>query len=890
MVDPPAANMALSSAASPRRPMPYPHAAGGGPPHSASSPMAVAGSSPHRNYYYPAYPPPGPPGPGYYPAYHHVPVAVGTSPQHSHSHVHHAHHAHAYAQSHSPAAAAGTPVRGVKRDEMIMSTSGSTPEPHHNSIRAGTKRSQEEVNGVPCGMQLLTQATEAVIHTPGRPSPSPNSRGDHHAHYPGGHLTHPHPPGYGYYYYPQQQSPGRSPMNNNNPSSPHTNIHHYHHPYYAPGPGPGPGQQQYHNMSRYNKDGGGGGHNAHAHPSVPPHAHPPFPPHGDAAHHPHHQAHESSSGGSGSPWKFSYVTPSPSKKPRAIAPALMLASSHHSAGVVATDPVPSSPVVPVMDPSYNRKDKSLGIMCAKFIRLYGGSSTTTTSTSTPTDPPVAGSVDTRIFIDDAAKALGVERRRIYDIVNILESIEVVSRRCKNTYNWHGTHNLPIVLAELQNEAYEIWPNDIKLGTTLLTTTPTSTAAAAAGVGENNNNNNNNNNTSVADKSSDEENTLICREDLSGAGSGTSAGTSNVPRDTTNLPSKVTPRQLARMAARGGSSGSSSSLGMLPKEKSLGKLTQRFVQLFLLGHDVISLSEASTKILGCPSINIKKSKGAGSSGMKTKVRRLYDIANLMCSIGLVSKAVNNVSHTNVHPHHNNNNNNNSSSSNNSNDALSAKCKLAFKWNYKLKPTDLPPIFAKYEATPISSIAGQEVPLALPVASVVPTTHPPLASEAADVADAVAADPNNVTPMQSSENETPKSECSSHAVPHDSSKSAWASPLPPTKSNTARLHVVTTTVDNDTATHTQMMVPDDAILLPCSIRSSSSSQSDERNTQHSEVVASAKVTPTNDAEAAAAASWNHEDSFVIESSPVVITQEDNSNDTSSGKQQQDSIAMQ
>eukprot|EP00978_Attheya_sp_CCMP212_P033063 scaffold131690_cov53-Attheya_sp.AAC.1 len=108
--------------------------------------------------------------------------------------------------------------------------------------------------------------------------------------------------------------------------------------------------------------------------------------------------------------------------------------------------------------------------------------------------------------------------------------------------------------------------------------------------------------------------------------------------------------------------------MLPKEKSLGKLTQRFVQLFLLGHDVISLSDTSTKILGCPSINIKKSKGAGSSGMKTKVRRLYDIANLMCIIGLVSKAVNNVS--------------------------------------------------------------QEVPLPLPVAAVVPTTHPPLASEAAD----------------------------------------------------------------------------------------------------------------------------------------------------------------
>jgi guanyl-specific ribonuclease Sa len=65
--------------------------------------------------------------------------------------------------------------------------------------------------------------------------------------------------------------------------------------------------------------------------------------------------------------------------------------------------------------NYSRKDKSLGLLCDNFLRQY--------EVQTPGASEVC--------LDEAASRLHVERRRIYDIVNVLESVEVVTRRQKN---------------------------------------------------------------------------------------------------------------------------------------------------------------------------------------------------------------------------------------------------------------------------------------------------------------------------------------------------------------------------------------------------------------------------------------------------------------------------
>ncbi|RAL46863.1 hypothetical protein DM860_005142 [Cuscuta australis] len=189
---------------------------------------------------------------------------------------------------------------------------------------------------------------------------------------------------------------------------------------------------------------------------------------------------------------------------------------------------------------YSRKEKSLGVLCSNFLRLYN-----------------RDGVDC-IGLDHAADQLGVERRRIYDIVNILESVGLLSRRAKNQYTWKGFTAVPPTLDALKEEGLRE-----KLG-----------CQKIASVSRENN----------------------YQQTLN----------ASITQDNTH--------ELVKGDNR--------------KEKSLALLTQNFVKLFLCSDvEFISLDSAASALLG----NMHD-----PTAMRTKVRRLYDIANVFASMNLIEK--------------------------------------------------------------------------------------------------------------------------------------------------------------------------------------------------------------------------------------------------------------
>ncbi|XP_045197671.2 transcription factor E2F8-like isoform X2 [Mercenaria mercenaria] len=217
-----------------------------------------------------------------------------------------------------------------------------------------------------------------------------------------------------------------------------------------------------------------------------------------------------------------------------------------------------------LGPQYgpSRKEKSLGLLCQKFLQKYP-------------ERPEAGE-KYEICLDEVAKELQVERRRIYDIVNVLESVEIVSRVAKNKYAWHGKTNLQTTLAKLK-----------ALGD-------------SEGFGE------------QIQRLKDYEFNRELEEQFGKS----DPRAKHVPEPDFSIFGE---NSLFNQAA-------------LRKDKSLGIMSQKFLMLFLVSRPKTVNLDLSAKLL-IGDANIDRTENAK---FKTKIRRLYDIANILTSLNLIRK--------------------------------------------------------------------------------------------------------------------------------------------------------------------------------------------------------------------------------------------------------------
>uniref|UniRef100_A0A914EFZ1 E2F/DP family winged-helix DNA-binding domain-containing protein n=1 Tax=Acrobeloides nanus TaxID=290746 RepID=A0A914EFZ1_9BILA len=86
----------------------------------------------------------------------------------------------------------------------------------------------------------------------------------------------------------------------------------------------------------------------------------------------------------------------------------------------------------------SRKEKSLGKLCKRFLIAM-------------CDEAKSGN---DVHLETVAKKMCVEKRRIYDIVNVMEALEAMSKTNKSFYRWHGLSYLPQLMASLQKQAVQ----------------------------------------------------------------------------------------------------------------------------------------------------------------------------------------------------------------------------------------------------------------------------------------------------------------------------------------------------------------------------------------------------------------------------------------------------
>ncbi|XP_063878444.1 transcription factor E2F8-like isoform X1 [Scylla paramamosain] len=220
----------------------------------------------------------------------------------------------------------------------------------------------------------------------------------------------------------------------------------------------------------------------------------------------------------------------------------------HSQGLEGVGHLPPLDEVITRPSEGSRKDKSLGLLSEKFLEHF---------------PMEVSFLETprRMVIDEVAITLGTERRRVYDIINVLESLNMAARVQKNMYQWVGNLYLEETLGKLKSFALK----------------------------------------------------LNLKAQVEALHSNEGKRTFRVPKWTkTNWNVDGEEKVETR------------------REKSLGILCQKFLMLLLVSPApyLLSLDDALKMLMG--------NTCEDGERLRTRGRRLYDIANVLTSLGLVQR--------------------------------------------------------------------------------------------------------------------------------------------------------------------------------------------------------------------------------------------------------------
>ena len=104
-------------------------------------------------------------------------------------------------------------------------------------------------------------------------------------------------------------------------------------------------------------------------------------------------------------------------------------------------------------PTYVRKDHSLASITDRIVAEFDEANVENNVSAVQTDG--GGSTAQwagNVAVDSLAERLGVKRRRLYDVMNVLEAVGVTERISKGACKWHGATRVADVLGKLLEEA------------------------------------------------------------------------------------------------------------------------------------------------------------------------------------------------------------------------------------------------------------------------------------------------------------------------------------------------------------------------------------------------------------------------------------------------------